>query len=125
MATGGGVRWLRDLDAFPKLGEEFRVRTTHGAIASIVAIIAMTYLFISELSFYRRIDVVGLPPLANAGNRDAFDGNECCMAWMDWMARLGCSCERGGGCSACVDGPRVSFPRTVSHGLANVLSLST
>jgi len=49
---------LRSLDAFPKHGEEFRVRTTHGALASLIAIVAMFYLFISEFYFYSSIDVV-------------------------------------------------------------------
>eukprot|EP00616_Rhizochromulina_sp_CCMP1243_P016286 CAMPEP_0118964408 /NCGR_PEP_ID=MMETSP1173-20130426/2111_1 /TAXON_ID=1034831 /ORGANISM="Rhizochromulina marina cf, Strain CCMP1243" /LENGTH=366 /DNA_ID=CAMNT_0006912863 /DNA_START=8 /DNA_END=1105 /DNA_ORIENTATION=- len=49
---------LRSLDAFPKHGEEFRVRTTHGAMASVVAIVAMLYLFVSEFYYYSRVEVV-------------------------------------------------------------------
>jgi len=48
---------LRGLDAYPKLKSEDTVRTTHGACLSIIALITMFGLFISEYSFYRTIDV--------------------------------------------------------------------
>jgi len=50
--------FLRGLDAFPKLKAEDTVRTTHGACASLCALFFMAYLFASEFSFYRKVDVV-------------------------------------------------------------------
>lgn len=46
------------IDAFPKHRDEYRLRTTHGAVSSIIAVILMGYLFVSELSFYTRVETV-------------------------------------------------------------------
>jgi len=43
---------LRELDVYPKLLEDVRVRTFSGAAVSIVALLVMALLFISELKFY-------------------------------------------------------------------------
>jgi hypothetical protein len=68
-ASGGGGIFgsLRALDVYPKLSEEYKVRTASGAASkkkffkyemlkffkvSIAAILIMAMLFISELSFY-------------------------------------------------------------------------
>eukprot|EP01041_Mallomonas_annulata_P001094 gene1094-2128_t len=49
---------LRKLDAYPKAIEEFRIKTVSGAIISIVSIVLMVVLFLSELSYYYKIDTV-------------------------------------------------------------------
>ena len=60
--------FIKSLDAYPKLKAEDTVRTTHGACASIIALVAMFYLFVSELAFYSTIDVqVYVSPLAFGG----------------------------------------------------------
>jgi hypothetical protein len=43
---------FKNLDAFPKTLDDFRVRTLHGAVVSILSIIFMLFLFCSELSYY-------------------------------------------------------------------------
>ena len=52
------MEYLRNLDAYPKLKAEYTTRTTHGACASIVAILIMLYLFVSEFVFFSTIEVV-------------------------------------------------------------------
>lgn len=49
---------LRQLDAYPKLSEEFKVRTASGACISIAAILFMVTLFLSELSLYMTVQKV-------------------------------------------------------------------
>lgn len=48
---------IRKMDMYPKLKAEDQIRTTHGACLSFVALIVMSYLFVSEFMFYRNIDV--------------------------------------------------------------------
>ena len=43
---------IKKLDAFPKTIEDFRVKTTSGAIVSIISVILMTCLFLSELRYF-------------------------------------------------------------------------
>eukprot|EP00123_Amoebidium_parasiticum_P014004 comp22277_c1_seq1/m.32969 comp22277_c1_seq1/g.32969 ORF comp22277_c1_seq1/g.32969 comp22277_c1_seq1/m.32969 type:complete len:403 (-) comp22277_c1_seq1:134-1342(-) len=43
---------LRNLDAFPKTLEDFRVKTVSGALVSVIAGLIMLGLFVSELNFY-------------------------------------------------------------------------
>ena len=43
---------LKDFDFFPKTLEDYRVRTYAGAAVSVISIIIMVCLFISELSLY-------------------------------------------------------------------------
>ena len=50
--------FLRNLDAYPKLKAEYTTRTAHGACSSIVAILIMTYLFVSEFIYYSSVEVV-------------------------------------------------------------------
>ena len=50
--------YLKKLDAFPKAIDEVRVRTTSGAVVSILSIALMFVLFISELRYYRKTEVV-------------------------------------------------------------------
>ena len=50
--------YLRNLDAFPKYKAKDTRRTTHGACTSIVALLIMFCLFVSEFSYYRTIEVV-------------------------------------------------------------------
>lgn len=49
---------LKKLDAFPKALDEVRVRTTSGAIVSILSITLMFLLFLSELRYYRKTEIV-------------------------------------------------------------------
>ncbi|ETW10243.1 hypothetical protein, variant 1 [Aphanomyces invadans] len=49
---------LKGLDAYPKTMEEFKVRTTQGGIISVVAIVLMVVLVISELNFHLMVDTV-------------------------------------------------------------------
>lgn len=49
---------LRGLDVYPKLQEEYQVRTAGGAVVSIVAVGVMLVLFMSELAFYSSTSVV-------------------------------------------------------------------
>ncbi|KAI9909573.1 hypothetical protein PsorP6_014826 [Peronosclerospora sorghi] len=56
-----GSSWvakLKDLDAYPKTIEEFKVRTLQGGIFSIVAFVCIAWLLVSELRFYFRTDTV-------------------------------------------------------------------
>ena len=48
---------LRAIDAFPKHLDEYRLKTTHGAVVSIVSLMLMFYLLVSELSYYSAIEV--------------------------------------------------------------------
>jgi len=48
---------IRKMDMYPKLKAEDQIRTAHGACLSFVALIIMSYLFMSEYLFYRTIDV--------------------------------------------------------------------
>ena len=45
------VNIIKKFDAFPKTNDDFRVRTTSGAIISIIAVVLMLLLFLSELRF--------------------------------------------------------------------------
>ncbi|EGD79796.1 intermediate compartment protein 3 [Salpingoeca rosetta] len=55
----GGDVWskLRNLDAYPKTLEDFRVKTFSGAAISIVAILLIVVLFTSELVYYLSTEV--------------------------------------------------------------------
>jgi len=54
----GVIGALKSLDAYPKLQEEFRVRTTSGALMSIISMAFMLVLFFSELSYYLSPSVI-------------------------------------------------------------------
>jgi hypothetical protein len=45
-----GVNRLRQLDAFPKINEDFYSRTLSGGIITIVSSVLMLALFVTELS---------------------------------------------------------------------------
>jgi len=51
-------QWLESLDAFPKAVEDFRVRTTSGAVVSLLSITLMILLFVSELRYYMKTELV-------------------------------------------------------------------
>jgi len=46
------VRFIKKFDAFPKTNDDFRVRTTSGAVVSIISVLLMLLLFMSEVRFY-------------------------------------------------------------------------
>lgn len=48
---------LKSLDIFPKVKDEYRIRTSTGAIISITALILMSLLFFSELSLFFQVNV--------------------------------------------------------------------
>lgn len=52
------MEFLRQLDAFPKALDDFRVRTTSGAVVSLLSMTLMILLFISELRYYMRTEIV-------------------------------------------------------------------
>ena len=43
---------LKSLDSFPKAFDDFRIKTTSGAIVSILTVIIMIVLFFSEMSYF-------------------------------------------------------------------------
>jgi len=49
---------LQSLDAFPKAHDDYRVKTTTGALVSIISIFIMIILFFSELRYYMKTEVV-------------------------------------------------------------------
>jgi len=49
---------LKSFDAYPKLNEDFRVKTFGGAIISLTAIVLILLLFFSELSLYLSVETV-------------------------------------------------------------------
>ena len=49
---------LKGLDAFPRTLDEFRVRTSSGAAVSVMSIVFMLFLFLSEMSYYLNTDLV-------------------------------------------------------------------
>lgn len=49
---------FKSFDIYPKLNDEFRVRTGSGAIVSILAIIIIIILFTTELSYYLQTETV-------------------------------------------------------------------
>ena len=49
---------LKKLDAFPKTLEDVRVRTTSGAVISLVSVALMLLLFLSELRYYMKTELV-------------------------------------------------------------------
>jgi hypothetical protein len=49
---------LRKLDLFPKATDDFRLKTNSGAIVSIISIILMLLLFVGELRYYLKKEVV-------------------------------------------------------------------
>ena len=51
-------QFLRKLDAFPKTLEDVRVRTTSGAVVSLAALSLMLLLFLSELRYYMKTELV-------------------------------------------------------------------
>jgi endoplasmic reticulum-Golgi intermediate compartment protein 3 len=50
--------FFRSLDAFPKAIDDFRVRTSSGAIVSLIAIAMMIMLFFGELNYYLKVETV-------------------------------------------------------------------
>jgi len=48
---------LKNLDAYPKTLEDFRVKTYTGAIVSVISVLFIGALFISEVALYLRVDV--------------------------------------------------------------------
>ena len=48
---------FRQFDFYPKLSDEFRIKTLHGGMISIVAIVTIIILFISELNYYLTTEV--------------------------------------------------------------------
>jgi hypothetical protein len=62
MNSGGDessmVKMIKKFDAFPKTNDDFRVRTTSGAIVSIISVLLMLVLFLSEVRFYFTIEKV-------------------------------------------------------------------
>jgi len=48
---------LKSFDAYPKMVEDFRVRTYSGAAVSIVSGLIMFWLFVSEVIYYLQIEV--------------------------------------------------------------------
>eukprot|EP01032_Pedospumella_encystans_P023175 gene23175-26239_t len=49
---------LKKIDAFPKAFDDFRVKTTTGALVSIISIIIMATLFFSEMSYFLKTETV-------------------------------------------------------------------
>uniref|UniRef100_A0A7S4L013 Endoplasmic reticulum vesicle transporter C-terminal domain-containing protein n=1 Tax=Paramoeba aestuarina TaxID=180227 RepID=A0A7S4L013_9EUKA len=49
---------LKNVDLYPKIEESYRVRTTSGAILSLLCLIFVGYLFTSELAAYLEVEVV-------------------------------------------------------------------
>lgn len=52
------VNTLKNFDAYPKLNDEFKIKTFGGAIISISAMIIIVLLFFSELSLYLQVERV-------------------------------------------------------------------
>lgn len=52
------VSKLKGLDAYPKTIEEFKVRTLHGGVFSLLAFACISLLLVSELRFYLATDTV-------------------------------------------------------------------
>eukprot|EP00605_Chrysophyceae_sp_TOSAG23-4_P002248 GSChrysophyteH1.ASY1.ANO1.2492.1 assembled CDS len=50
--------YLKKFDAFPKALDDFRVRTRSGAIVSILAMVLMLILFISELNYFMQVETI-------------------------------------------------------------------
>ncbi len=50
--------WLRQLDAFPKALDDFRIKTKSGAVVSLIAISLMCLLFVEELKYFYRIETL-------------------------------------------------------------------
>lgn len=61
---------LKYLDAFPKALDEFRVKTSSGAVVSIISIVVITIIFVSELRYYMK---AGCKPFDNVLNRINFN----------------------------------------------------
>ena len=49
---------LKNLDLYPKIAEEYRVRTTSGAFLSLFCLIFVGLLFTSELWTFMKVEVV-------------------------------------------------------------------
>eukprot|EP00808_Paulinella_micropora_P026702 g73564.t1 len=49
---------IKALDAYPKLQEDFKVKTLSGAAVSLTAVGFIIYLFISELTYWLQVDTV-------------------------------------------------------------------
>jgi endoplasmic reticulum-Golgi intermediate compartment protein 3 len=50
--------FLRKFDAFPKALDDYRVRTSSGALISIVALCLMIVLFLSELNYFTNVETI-------------------------------------------------------------------
>ena len=51
-ALGQATKLLKNVDVYPKLQKEFRVQTQTGAKVSLITVVVMGILFISELVFF-------------------------------------------------------------------------
>ena len=60
---------LRLLDAYPKTLEDFRIKTISGGVVTAVSCMLMLFLFMLELHFYFRVDL--MPELSVDVNKDA------------------------------------------------------
>lgn len=49
---------FKKIDAFPKAFDDFKVKTTSGAVVSIISVLIMTLLFIAEMQYYLKTEVV-------------------------------------------------------------------
>eukprot|EP01038_Epipyxis_sp_PR26KG_P008155 gene8155-11037_t len=49
---------IKNIDCFPKTSDDFRVKTTSGALVSIASVIFMILLFFSELSYFYKTETV-------------------------------------------------------------------
>ena len=89
--------YLKKLDAFPRTLDDFRVRTNSGAIVSLVALGLMMLLFISEVSYYFRVDTVDYLYVSNAAPSEkltvsfdlSFPEVACSLITMDVVDDIG------------------------------------
>ena len=49
------LQFLQSLDAFPKAHDDYRIKTSSGAIVSIISIFIMVILFLSEVRYYMKV----------------------------------------------------------------------
>lgn len=52
------ITQLKRFDVYSKVHDDYSIKTTHGGVISLVAIMAMLFLFISELNTYLTVEVV-------------------------------------------------------------------
>lgn len=58
LATDGMLNKLKNLDAYPKVNEDFFTRTYSGGVITVVSSLVMLCLFISELSLWLRMNTI-------------------------------------------------------------------